>query len=129
MKRLTILLCFSAALLASATTAKADYAYGGFGPGYNPYYDHWRPWWGGLTGWGPYHGYSGYPAYRFRPQSGYRYRPCLYPPSSYYYGYPGLRGGYQQYPREFIYDWSPEAGDEAPESATPSRPQQDPERQ
>ena len=127
MKRLTML--FALALLACiAPTARADYAYGGFGPGYSPYYDHARPWWGGLSGWGSWHGYSGYPAYRCAPNSRYRSRPCLYPPSSYYYGYPDYHGGYTQYPREFIYDWSPDEGDMAPNEAKP-RPQMDPERQ
>jgi hypothetical protein len=128
-KQLTILICYLALLLAgAASTAKADYAYGSFGQ-YSPYYDRARPWWGGITGWGPYHGYSGYPAYRCAPTSRYRLRPCLYPPSSYYYGYPDYHGGYTQYPREFLYDWSPDAGDQAPNDANPARPQMDPERQ
>jgi hypothetical protein len=130
-KRAIVLFLLSTALAASLTTAaQADYSYGGFGPGYHPYYDHWRPWWGGLGGWGPNHGYSSYPAYRCAPTSGYRYRPCLYPPSSWYYGSSNFYGGYTQYPREFIYDWSAGKGDVAPRgNRPPINPQLDPERQ
>jgi hypothetical protein len=111
----------------AASTAQADNAYGSFGPP-GGYYSQWRPWWGGLWGWGPYKGCSGYPAYACKQTSGYRYRPCLYPPSSSYYGYPSYDGGYSQYPREFIYDWRPDQGDEQP--ARPGvRSQADPERQ
>jgi len=110
------LIAATLAIAAIAVPAVADYGYGGFGPGYKqPYYvDCWRPWWGGLCGWGPYHGCSGYPAYKCAPTSGYRCSPCRYPPSSYYYGYPDYEGGYAQYPRTFVYDWSPDQGDEAP---------------
>ncbi|HVU90045.1 MAG TPA: hypothetical protein VHD36_22120 [Pirellulales bacterium] len=128
MKRFFVTLTL-VSLFGSAVTpaAKADYAFGSFGPP-GGYYSCWRPWWGGLWGWGPWSGCSGYPAYKCSPTSGYRYRPCLYPPSSNYYGYPRDEGtGYSQYPREFIYDWRPDEGDEQP--ARPGvRPQYDPER-
>ncbi len=128
MKRIAAALIAFAGLISITTPdAQADYTYGNFGPGY-PYYSRWRPWWGGLHGWGSYHGCSAYPAYPCAPTSGYRHRPGLFPPSSSYYGYPDYQGGYAQYPREFIYDWQPDEGDEQP-----TRPgvqgQFDPERQ
>lgn len=129
MKRFVLaLLLFAASAFSSRTTARADHAYGSFGPP-GGYYSCWRPWWGGLWGWGPWSGCSGYPAYKCAPNSGYRYRPCLYPPSSSYYGYPDYQGGYypQRYPREFVYDWQPEEGDEQPERPG-VREQYDPER-
>ena len=128
MKRFTRSLLLVAALAGIApATAHADYAYGSYGPP-GGYYSCWRPWWGGLSGWGPYHGCSGYPAYKCAATSGYRHRPCLFPPSSYYYGYPGYQGGYQQYPREFIYNWSRAEGEEQP-ARPDTREQYDPERQ
>ena len=113
--------------LAGTSTVRADYAYGSFGPP-GGYYSCYRPWWGGLWGWGPWSGCSGYPAYKCSQTSGYRKRPCLFPPVSNYYGYPSYEGGYTQYPREFIYDWRPDQGDEQP-AAPGVRPQYDPERQ
>ena len=125
MRRFTILVCVTSALASAvAPFARADYAYGGFSGAGAPYYDHWRPWWGGLGGWGPNHGYSAYPAYRSAPTSGYRYRPCRYPPSSYYYGSSNFEGGYSQYPRTFVYDWSTNQGDEAPQPRTDAPPPQ-----
>lgn len=125
MKRITALAFALVALTTAARPAAADFGYGGFGPGYHPYYvEGWRPWWGGLHGWGPYHGCSSYPAYKCAPTSGYRCRPCLYPPSSYYYGYPNYEGGYAQYPRTFVYDWSPDAGDQVSQPRQDLPPQQ-----
>jgi hypothetical protein len=133
-KRLIVAaLLLSPLAAATARTARADYGYGGFGPGYfpyyercHPYYDRWRPWWGSLCGWTPFHGCSGYPAYSCARTSGYRFCPGYYPPSSSYYGYPDYNGGYgfQQYPRTFVYDWSPEAGDQAPQDGSQPEPQQ-----
>lgn len=116
MRRLTILALWAvASAIIAVPAARADYGYGSVGPGYKPYWDCQRPWWGGFAGWGTVHGYSGYPAYRCAPTSKYRYRPCLSPPSSQYYGYPDYQGGYEKYPRKFVYDWSPEEGDQAPQ--------------
>ena len=112
MKRLTIV-CSLALLGCMATSARADYAYGGFGPGYSPYYDHARPWWGGLSGWGAWHGATAYPAYRCAEHCAIVIdRACI-----------RRRRTITAIPtttadtpntREFIYDWSQDAGDMRP---------------
>ncbi len=78
--------------LAGTSTVRADYAYGSFGPP-GGYYSCYRPWWGGLWGWGPWSGCSGYPAYKCSQTSGYRKRPLPLPARVELLWLPELRGG------------------------------------
>ncbi len=103
MKRLAKLLVVLAAVaLADARIASAD---NHPGPYRSNVYTGYRPWYGGVCGWGKCYGYYAYPAYPW-VNPGYRASDWGYPPTSYYYGDPNAPpAGRVPYPRSFSYVW------------------------
>ncbi|MBI2826144.1 MAG: hypothetical protein HYX69_15805 [Planctomycetia bacterium] len=104
MRRSTRYALVAAALLLATGAVGGPACHAVHPPGPPPVIDCYRPYWGGLRGWGFFFGQAGYPAYTVNSPP-YRFNTCGFPPLSESSYYPYYGTGINQYPRSFQYNW------------------------